>query len=287
MMRCKLDELTNQIKEKLKDAYSVVRDRQEKITSRLDEIKHLSERIERDNSFDDATLDKLKQTRDQIDLIYDELRQICDSAAASTTNPITVTAASVINSISNCSNNCSLFIDNNLYPQFNYFIDMSKLIADIDALQVQISSTSTQQNNFNRMSLIPNENASIQSSDLFYDYSSETSYYCKVTSRLSNDGSFWIKVLCAHSDIGDLDENNNNLDDYDSTTSSKRRHVVKCLDKTNVFIEEVSKYVRRKRIGDKSWQTYSEAKREPTPGEKLLLSLLNSINDRNAITAVC
>ena len=46
MMRCKLDDLTNQIKEKLKDAYSVVRDRQDKITNRLKEIKQTTDQIE-------------------------------------------------------------------------------------------------------------------------------------------------------------------------------------------------------------------------------------------------
>jgi site-specific DNA-adenine methylase len=39
MLRTKLDELTNQIKERLKDAYSVVRDRHDKINERLKLIK--------------------------------------------------------------------------------------------------------------------------------------------------------------------------------------------------------------------------------------------------------
>ena len=139
MMRCKLDDLTNQIKEKLKDAYSVVRDRQDKITNRLKEIKQTTDQIEfnlkQEQQSNDDFIQKLKEQREQIDQIYDDLKLICD-CALNQQQGITVTAASNVgntNSISNCSN-CSLFIDINLYPQFNYFIDMAKLIKDINVV---------------------------------------------------------------------------------------------------------------------------------------------------------
>jgi hypothetical protein len=43
---------------------------------------------------------------------------------------------------------------------------------------------------------------------------------------------------------------------------------MKQVQKRNLFLEELSKSVRRKRIGDSEWQTYAEAGREPTINEK-------------------
>ena len=245
MMRCKLDDLTNQIKEKLKDAYSVVRDRQDKITNRLKEIKQTTDQIEfnlkQEQQSNDDFIQKLKEQREQIDQIYEDLKLICD-CAPNQQQGITVTAASNVsntNSISNCSN-CSLFIDNNLYPQFNYFIDMAKLIKDINDLNVQISTSNNR--------LVSTENEPLN--DFICDYITNREYFCKVTSRLNNDGSFWIKVLCSQTDL----------------VYENERQFQKCLEKTNLFIEELNKYVRRKRIGDKQWQTYLECKREPLQG---------------------
>ncbi len=230
-MRDKVDELTNQIKEKLKDAYSVVRDRQEKLVNRINELQF-------------QTSSK-KLTQDQIDAIYDELKLICDS---SSTSSITVAAAAggttTTTSISNTSNNCSLFIDNNLYPQFNYFIDVSKLIQDINNLSIYISNQ------------IPT-GLDLNNNTNFDEFIIEQQVYlCQVTSRLNTDGSFWLKLISKQQQ------------QHQSQSNTSINNSKKSLDQTNVFIDELSKQIRRKRISDKTWLTYAEANRRPQINEK-------------------
>lgn len=68
-----------------------------------------------------------------------------------------------------------------------------------------------------------------------------SSFYCSVTSGISDEGNFWMQL-----NFNDTDTNNN----VDS--SLFRASNVKI----NMFIEEMSKFTRRKRIGDKEWLTY-------------------------------
>ncbi len=267
MLRTKLDELTNQIKERLKDAYSVVRDRHDKINERLKLIKNNVVQIEQaldsaPQSLAEQLLEQLNESREQIEQIYDELKLICAPGSSSssssnfvqpTVTPVTVTSTLATNTNVNsiCNSTCSLFIDNNLYPQFNYFVDLNKLVNEINALNVQIFNINPNQNSDYSV-IVDNNN----------EYIENAIFYCTVTSRLFNDGSCWLKILCSQNDIPST------VESIESANESQLRVINKALEKTNLFIEELNKQVRRKRIGNKHWLTYAEAGRIPLAGEK-------------------
>jgi hypothetical protein len=79
---------------------------------------------------------------------------------------------------------------------------------------------------------------------------------------LFNDGSCWLKILCSQNDIPST------VESIESANESQLRVIKKALLKTKLFIEELNKQVRRKRIGNKHWLTYAEAGRIPLAGEK-------------------
>jgi chromosome segregation ATPase len=111
MMRAKLDEVSDKIKERLKDAYSVIRDTQTKISNKINEIKNLATQIEilkhelanaahstttsTSTTIDTSTTDnnelklktinmkmdilnKIQSAQEQINVLNKELRIICD-----------------------------------------------------------------------------------------------------------------------------------------------------------------------------------------------------------------
>lgn len=265
MIRVKLDEVTNNIKEKLKDAYSVVRDTQTRITNKITEIKALADRIQMlealqkansspSNSAHNLSLGENRMSDEmileEISLAYEKIRQINEDLRRITETSRYVNPS--VSSIDSCSpttsTSCSLFVDNSLYPKFNYFVDTRKLVEAINEIDVQIGS---------RDILNPKTyflgNATEEDSHEPLKYSNNSNFFCMITSGISNEGSFWLQLNFKNDELEldpnhQVDRNNNN--------------------KINLFIEEISKYVRKKRIGDKSWQTYAEANRLPEPSEK-------------------
>jgi len=277
MIRTKLDEVTNTIKEKLKDAYSVVRDTQIKIVNKVTEIKELADRIQMlealrlannieynsSNSIDlpfsfhdDSTekisdeeiLNQINKAYEKINDINEDLRKITESSEyrASLSSVDTSTP----------SNSCSLFVDNNLYPKFNYFIDTRKLVEAIQEINVEIGSTDILNP---KTYFLGKDNENL---DLPPAYSNHSTFLCTIQSGISNEGSFWVQLNFPNGDdhLFDTDKNNN-ITNYDHLKRNQSN-------KINMFIEEISKYIRCKRIGDKTWQTYTEASRVPKKNEK-------------------
>ena len=91
LLKSRLDELSGKIKEKLKDAYSVVRDIQNQMTKRVDEIKLIAEALEREIRFAEdggenhgnakaENQRKLKEATDQVAQINEELKRICETS---------------------------------------------------------------------------------------------------------------------------------------------------------------------------------------------------------------
>ncbi len=133
--------MTNNIKEKLKDAYSVVRDTQTRIANKISEIKTLADRIQmletlqRANNSPSNSTQNLSEAAEkmsdemileEISVAYEKIRQINEDL-----RKITETSKYVNSSVSSIdsptvSTSCSLFVDNSLYPKFNYFVDTRK-----------------------------------------------------------------------------------------------------------------------------------------------------------------
>ena len=133
--------MTNNIKEKLKDAYSVVRDTQTRISNKITEIKTLADRIQmletlqKANNSPSNSIHNLSEAAEkmsdemileEISVAYEKIRQINEDL-----RKITETSKYVNSSVSSIdsptvSTSCSLFVDNSLYPKFNYFVDTRK-----------------------------------------------------------------------------------------------------------------------------------------------------------------
>ena len=78
---------------------------------------------------------------------------------------------------------------------------------------------------------------------------------CQATSGISPDGSFWLHCVTEH--------------DIQSTSEEESfRMYRKGQIRIGFLMEEVSKAIRRKRIGDKMFQTYAEKNVVPEIGEK-------------------
>jgi len=280
MIRQKLDEVTNNIKEKLKDAYSVVRDTQIKISNKLTEMKLLTDRIRmledlrtKKNSVgnessiselpfsnfeavppsgalmtDEMIIEEINTAYERIDQINEDLKRISETSGYNAN----ISASDSTSQISTSS----LFVDNTLYPKFNYFVDTRKLVEAIQEIGVQIGSTDI----LNPKTYFLDTN---EDSQELPQYSNNSSFYSSITSGISNEGCFWVQLnfksdeLTAH--LTPTDSNNN-------TTTNNQRNNKNA--KINMFIEEISKYIRLKRIGDKLWQSYAEANRVPEVNEK-------------------
>ena len=182
LLKKKLDELSDKIKEKLKDAYSVVRDTQNRLTNKLNQLADSMNQLQGDQLATPSDLLKvLKANMEQIEQINDELRNVCETSAQSPTNT------------------CSLFVDNNLYPQFNYFIDTTKLVEAINDLSIQIGLMTNVDSHIHIQS-VQNFNLFTFDKNQFYD--------CSISSGLSNDGNFWLQLF---SQRGDQQQSTNGL----------------------------------------------------------------------------
>jgi hypothetical protein len=139
---------------------------------------------------------------------------------------------------------CSLFGDNFLYPQLDYYVDLGRLRLAINDLNVQIGKA----------------NASDDESSEWVNYQTsmelekDTILDCLVSTGILYDGYFWLQPAAKSS---------NEFEHLESTQKLK-----KIQQKVNHYIDELSKHVRRKRIGDESWQTFAEANRTPQINEK-------------------
>lgn len=234
ILNSKLEELSDKIKEKLKDAYSVVRDIQVKITEKINEVDSNLKELERMRQDAEIRAQEMRNKEaeilTQIQQINDELKSICEPNFAN-------------NNANSSTFSCSLFVDNNLYPQFNYHVDLSKLIEAINDLNVQIGPNTGGQK------------AIIQSMESNLNLVNNLEFNATIQSSLSNDGTFWIQFVAP---LGQDAENTNIL----------KNSFHKSQLKLNMFIEEINRFIRSKRIGDKEWQTFAELNRMPKENEK-------------------
>jgi hypothetical protein len=182
LMRVKLDSMSESVKERLKDAYSVIRDNQLKVNAKISELKSLTDQIkglradlvsdqshvqshlrlpffsfqfEDDDSLvvhdDDEPLNKetkvrqmMRQVEEHIFLVNEELKFLCREHREN--KPCNVTGLRENGSVGSSGDtlgaqSCSLFVENNLYPQFNIYVDTSKLIVDVKELELRIGSS--------------------------------------------------------------------------------------------------------------------------------------------------
>ncbi|CAF0718225.1 unnamed protein product [Brachionus calyciflorus] len=228
LMQNKLDEISDRIKEKLKDAYSVVRDLQNKINEKINAVESNIKQLEklRHESFlkqQDINL-KESEIATQIQQLNDELKSICDPNFN-------------FNSCYNSTFSCSLFVDNNLYPQFNYHVDLSKVIEAINELNVHIGPNLQEPKPWtyhDQMYLDP-----------------EFEFDALINSGIQTDGSFWIQFLAPS-------ENTEN-----ALITFKKNKI-----RSNQFIEEISRFIRSKIISDKEWLSYDQLKQSPQQGDR-------------------
>ena len=96
-----------------------------KANSQRSSSHSLSQLVVQDDSAgmsDEMIMSEIEQAYEKIKQINDELKQITESTGY-------INSVSSIDSInSHVSNSCSLFVDNSLYPKFNYFVDTRKLL---------------------------------------------------------------------------------------------------------------------------------------------------------------
>ena len=280
-MRAKLEEMSDCIKEKLKDAYSVVRDTHAKINSKIADVKSLTDQIkslrfqleslsvqtppldlpfnefDQHNEEDNDACKDLSETREtlafrikakishaqtRLKQINDELKYICE-----------------LNSTNNAFNEAFITLGNhscNLYPKFNIYVDTSKLINDIKELSLRIAP-----NDVLSPKVIVSEDVNLNV-DLHNLCKSDKCLDCEVKSGITNDGIFWLQLISCD-DVhfrATTVVHSHQFDDNNRLHNNKQ--------KLNLFIEEINKYVRRKRIGDTQWLTYAELEREPVLDEK-------------------
>jgi hypothetical protein len=183
-------------------------------------------------------------------LINEELKLICELSPTSTFNETPITLG---------HHSCSLFIENNLYPQFNIYVDTNKLIDTIKELTLRIAP-----NNVISPRVIVAEDVNLKA-NLYKLCKSNTCLDCEVKSGISTEGVFWLQLISCD------DVHFQSAGTTATTTKSGLEETCRLKEnkqKLNFFIEEINKYVRRKRIGDSQWSTYAELEREPVVDEK-------------------
>ena len=156
----------------------------------------LQKPVENDKEVEDADIEtriktKISQAHDQLNVINDELRLICESNAASmfnSNNPNETTPSHTWFG-GGANSTCSLFIENNLYPQFNIYIDTSKLIADIKELSLRIGP-----NNVLSPRVMVSEDPNLNT-DVYKICQNDTRLDCEVRSGIGSDGVFWLQLL--------------------------------------------------------------------------------------------
>ncbi len=195
------------------------------------------EAISNDHPTEVMLQEMIETTQAQIDQINEELKRITESASGTANHNLNKS------SVSSVESSCSLFVDNNLYPKFNYFVDTRKLVAAIQEIEVKIGSTDI----INPKTYFLGNNSDAVSDPDQLEYYRNSSFFGSVMSGINNDGSFLLQL-----NFNDTTEDNN----------------VNSNIKINMFIEEISKYIRQKRIGDSEWKSFAELHRMPQIHEK-------------------
>jgi hypothetical protein len=230
MMRAKLDEVSDKIKERLKDAYSVIRDTQTKISSKITEIKHLATQIEilkqelssaslstrtststtLETSSSESNELKLKQinmkmdicskmqsAQEQINALNKELKLICDpqNLPDANGNSLLDYLSTPVKSSHILSTDESLLKNtNNLFPEFSYLVDTSKLVRAVSEIDVEVGA--------NKM---VNMDEYLKSdANLKMDLSklrNGVHVDCSISDGLANDGTFWMQIISVNEEV--------------------------------------------------------------------------------------
>jgi hypothetical protein len=196
---------------------------------------------------------------DLINSLNDDLKNVCNLSSSGSgglnnsdmgspnglTNPLLATLNSTFT-----HQTMSLFNEDRLYPQFNYLVDLSKLKEAINEVSVQVNSQTA---NSARQALIDEQQR--------FKFTPGLKLHCFATTGISAaDGSFWLQCTGPYTEVP---EGTADADDL------KMYHASKAKVHFGFLTEEISKAVRRRRIGDKRFQTYSEqANRVPEIEDK-------------------
>lgn len=182
---------------------------------------------------------QIEWTRDQLKHISDPSNYMPMTNAGQSTTPLnqsnTITTPVSVYS-------CSLFDDNYLYPQLEYRVDLSKISVAINDLTVQIGRQTCDETTGSEARGQPSAGSSMARFDM--DLNAGLVLDALVSTGVLYDGLFWLQPAGRSSNEHELIENVHKL---------KR-----VQQRVSIYLDEVSKHVRRKRIGDDTWNTYAE-----------------------------
>lgn len=212
---------------------------------------------------------KSQEVVDQINQLNGDLRLVCEHYKSyGNTSAMSASGASPVLDVNH--NNLfmhtlnsttsppsmSLFVEDRLYPQINYLVDLTQLKDIIDNICVQINSPEANKSRHELM----NKYSHIQ-------LVSGLRLFCTAMTGLSNDGSFWIHVIgearidetASNSNETGVEELPSDINIYDPVVQQKLLiQYGKERIKSNMFLEEISKTIRRLRIGRRELKTFSE-----------------------------
>jgi hypothetical protein len=230
MMRAKLDEVSDKIKERLKDAYSVIRDTQTKISSKITEIKHLATQIEilkqelssaslstrtststtLETSSSESNELKLKQinmkmdicskmqsAQEQINALNKELKLICDpqNLPDANGNSLLDYLSTPVKSSHILSTDESLLKNtNNLFSEFSYLVDTSKLVRAVSEIDVEVGASKMV-----NMDEYLNKDANLKM-DLS-KLRNGVHVDCSISDSLAEDGTFWMQIISVNEEV--------------------------------------------------------------------------------------
>ena len=230
-LKAKQVEITGAIKNFLEKHFNDVKQKQIKLKENIKKAEELEAEISVMTNEDNyLILVKLNELNELINSINEGLESIAESNTGNGFN------------IGLTSDRKTVFLENNLYPQFDYLVDTSKLLKDINDLEVNISDL-----NSKTVKKIFGDNRVFQ-------LKPEDVYYCAVTTNLNTDGTFCIKLLGPG--VKGLDEA------VDSLKINEGRQQV------DSFIDEVDKYIKRKRVAQVNWSTFDELQIKPEINQK-------------------
>ena len=266
LMRDKLEQLSDHIKERLKDAYSVVRDAQARIHARLVDTQQLAADLHRrlrhdddsDNSDEILLATRVALVLQRVGELNDEMRELSLSSTAA--------SALAARQQHNSNGATSLPFDANLLPQFSYAIETRPLVALIEALSIQIGPSNV---------AAPSELVCATAATLVPG--ANRLYDCVIASGLdSADGTFWLQLIApltcpppppeptptqptaaaAAAGAGTAPTTQPSLADMDAIQFKREQQRV------NALIDEISKHVRGKRICEPTWRTLAEKQQQ-------------------------
>jgi hypothetical protein len=188
---------------------------------------------------------------DLINCLNDDLKNVCslnlnnsDASPNGLTNPLLATLNSTLT-----NQTMSLFIEDRLYPQFNYLVDLTRLKEAINEVCVQVNS---QPANNTRQALIDEQQE--------FKFAPGLKLHCFASTGISvSDGSFWLQCTGPFTDV---------REDSPDAEDLKAYYASKAKVHFGFLTEEISKAVRRRRIGDKRFLTFSEQGKVPEIEEK-------------------